>query len=418
MIPERVKGLIERSRALAGALLIALVSGLGGLYAGQAGLVPAGWARFLGLPPAGQAAGGPAENWEQLDQVMRTVQSRYIDPIPEEELVKGAIRGLVEATGDKYSVYMDAQEYATFLKHWEPTFGGVGIVVGMQDDFVTVIKPIRGTPGERAGLRTGDRIVAVDGKDVTRMSVDEVAQLIRGPKGTTVRLRISRAPYTDTFEVEIERADIRVPHMDGMMLDWAPGVGYIRIEEFNTDVSDQVAAKLAELRAAGMKGLVLDLRQNPGGLLSEAEEVASLFLGSGPVVHVVERGGERKTLYSKGSRDFDLPMVVLVDGGSASASEIVAGALKDRGVATLVGTKTFGKGSVQTFYNLEGGAGLKLTTARYLTAGGHSIHQKGITPDVEVTVPEPEPGQMPLPLDDPQNPQMQRAVEILQNQMR
>ncbi|MCG0238693.1 MAG: S41 family peptidase [Firmicutes bacterium] len=413
-----MKSLVGRIRALAGALLIAVVSGLGGVYVGQSGLVPPDLVERMGLPVFGPGAGHRGPEWEQLEQVFHTIRDRYVQPVDEATLVKGAIRGMVEATGDKYSMYMDAQEYAAFLRHFEPSFTGIGVVVGIKDNYVTIIRPIRGTPGERAGLRTGDRILAVDGKDVTRMSVDEVANLIRGPKGTKVRLRISRPPYTDSFEVEIERAEIQPPYTEGKMLEWAPGVGYIRIEEFNTNVSQQVARQLAELRAKGMKGLVLDLRQNPGGLLTEAVKTASLFLGPGPIVHVVDREGNRETHSSTGQRDFDLPLVVLIDGGSASASEIVAGALRDRGVATLVGTRTFGKGSVQSFYNLDGGAGLKLTTHQYLTAGGHSIHQVGIQPDVVVEAPPPEPGAEPVPPDDPRDPQLRRAVEILKSKMR
>lgn len=406
--------MLELRRALAAGALIALVFGLGGFYAGQLAAAPDGpGVAVRGL--LGRPAPAPAQpqvapgDWRQLEAVRGYIKERFVDPVPEAELIRGAIRGLVESTGDKYSVYMSPEQYTNFLRHFEDSFGGVGVQVELKDNFVTVVKPIKGTPGEKAGLRTGDRIVGVDGRDVTRMSLDEVVQLIRGPEGTKVRLTVNREDRK--FEVTLTRTRIQMPSLSSQMLE--PGIGYIRIEEFNTRIGARVREKLTQLRGQGLRALILDLRQNPGGLLSEAVEVSSLFLGPGPVVHVVGRDGSRETLNSKGKAPFDLPLVVLVDEGSASASEIVAGAIKDRGAGVLMGARTFGKGSVQTFFDLEGGAGLKLTTARYLTAGGHSIHQKGIDPDMVVEVPKTA----RLDLDDPKHPQVQQAVEWLRRKI-
>lgn len=407
--------MIDSRRALAGGALIALLSGLGGFYAGQISMVPGGPGQILrdlvGLPaPApGRPQFAPGD-WRQLDEVKAYIKQRFVDPVKEEDLLRGAVRGLVESTGDKYSVYMPPDQYTSYLRHFDESFGGVGVQVELKDNFVTVVRPIKGTPGERAGLRTGDRIVGVDGRDVTRLSLDEVVQLIRGPEGTQVRLTVSREPYRDRFDVTLTRAKILTPNMEGYMLQ--PGIGFIRIEEFNTKVGARVRDKIAELRRQGMRGLILDLRQNPGGLLSEAVDVSSLFVGPGPVVHIVGRDGTRETHNSRG-KGFDLPLVVLVDEGSASASEIVAGAIKDRKAGVLIGTRTFGKGSVQTFFDLEGGAGLKLTTARYLTAGGNSIHQKGIDPDLLVEVPKTA----RIELTDPHHPQIQKAVEWLKQRL-
>lgn len=401
--------MLNPRRALAGAALVALLSGTGGFYLGHMSTVsgsPGQWLRHLvGVPSPTPARVVPGD-WRQLDAVRAHVKERYVDPIPEDELVRGAIRGLVESTGDKYSNYMTTEQYTGYLRHFQESFGGVGVQVELKDNFVTVVRPIQGTPGEKAGLRTGDRIMGVDGRDTVQLSLDEVVQLIRGPEGTQVRLTVSREPYRDRFEVSLTRSKIQTPNMSGYMLQ--SGIGYIRIEEFNSKIGERVRDKISELRGQGMRGLILDLRQNPGGLLSEAVDVASLFVGPGPVVHIVGRDGNRETYNSHG-KGFDLPLAVLVDEGSASASEIVAGAVKDRHVGVLIGVKTFGKGSVQTFFDLEGGAGLKLTTARYLTAGGHSIHQKGIEPDVVVETPKASPAD----LLSHQNPQIQRAADWL-----
>lgn len=397
-----------------GALLIAVFAGAAGFAAGQARFVAGPLLARLGVsvPGPGAAAGGLASEWRILEEARRKVLENYVDPVPDKDLLTGALRGLIEATGDRYSLYLTPEEYRSYLRHFEGSFAGIGIQVELKDDYITVVRPLRGTPGEKAGLRTGDRIMAVDGRDVSRMSIDEVVDLIRGPAGTRVRLTISRWPYREQFDVDVERARIEVPQMEGTMLSWAPGVGYIRIEEFNTGIAGRVAETLGALRRQGMRALILDLRQNPGGLLGEAVDVASLFVPRGPVAYVVSRDGRKETLYAKGS-PLGLPLAVLVDGGSASASEIVAGAIKDRSAGTLVGTRTFGKGSVQSFIDLQGGSALKLTTARYLTAGGHMIHGRGIEPDVLVPMPE---GQA-IARDGGRDPQVEKAVEVLRQRM-
>lgn len=406
--------MLDMRRALAGALVIAVTSGLAGYFVGQAGALPQGagwparlavWVRGAAPEPAAQPAG-----WQLVDQVRRYLKERYVEPLDDQRLIEGALRGMVEATGDRYSMYYSPQQYTQYRERFNESFGGIGIQVELKDNYVTVVRPIKGTPGERAGLRTGDRIVGVDGKDVTQMSLDEVVALIRGPVGTPVRLTISREPYKTRFDVTITRALIPRPQGAAYMVE--PDIGYIRIEEFNENVHKRVEAALADLRRKGMKGLILDLRQNPGGLLEEAVEVASLFVGPGPVVHIVQRDGQRETRSSKG-RGFDLPLVVLVDGGSTSAAEIVAGAIQDRKAGVLVGSRTFGKGSVQSFFDLPGGSGLKLTTARYLTASGRSIHQVGIEPDVPVDAPR----EARVDLDDRSHPQFRKAIEVLRQRM-
>lgn len=338
------------------------------------------------------------------------VQDRYVDPITEQQLLEGAIRGLVEATGDKYSTYFSQKAYTEFLQELRDQLSGIGVQVEYKDNYVTIVAPMKDTPGARAGLRSGDRIVAVNGKDVTGLNFEEVVSMIRGPAGTPVRLTIDR--NREILHVSLVRAKIPVPQIEWRMLETNPRVGYIHLIQFNEGIGERTRAALDALRAQGMQGLILDLRQNPGGFLHEAVAVASLFVPEGPVVHVVSRTGARETHNSKG-RGFDLPLVVLVDEGSASASEVVAGAIKDRGAGVLVGGRTFGKASVQTFFELPDGSGLKLTTARYLTAGGYSINQKGIEPNIAV----PAPADLKLSLDDPNHPQMRKALEVLRTRM-
>lgn len=392
--------MIDRKQAIAGALLVALVAGLAGFVVGHRGLLPV---------PGGRAA--PPAEWQQLELVRSYIKSHFVEPVPDARLIEGALRGLVESTGDAYSVYLNRNRYTQFLESLNDSFSGIGVQVEYRDNFVTVVSPLKDTPGARAGLRRGDRVVAVDGRNVTHLHLDEVVSLIRGPAGTQVRLTIEREQRK--FDVNLTRAHIPLPQIDWRMLETQPKIGYVQLYQFNTGLGERLQEAIAALRSQGMQGLILDLRGNPGGLLSEAVNVASVFLPPGPVVHVVDRKGVRQTYNSQGT-GFDLPLVVLVDGDSASAAEIVAGALKDREQAILVGTRTFGKASVQNMFELPDGSGLKLTIARYLTADGQSIHETGIAPDVVVEV-DPE---LALPLNDLRHPQLKQAVEIIRQRLR
>lgn len=344
---------------------------------------------------------------------MRAIQEQHVDPVPPEKLNEGALKGMVEALGDRYSTYFTADEYDRFVEHFEGFTGiGVTVEISQKTGLVTVVAPIKGSPGEKAGLRAGDAIIAVDGKDTTNMDLNAVVALIKGPKGTRVKLTVQREGVSKPLEFTITRDVITLPILDYRMLDQAAGIGYIQFYEFNKGAASQLREAIAQLRAEGMKGLILDLRQNPGGLLTEAVDVASLFLPpKEPVVHVVERGKEKRTFRTSGERAWDGPLLLLVDGGSASAAEILAGAVKDLKVGALLGTTTFGKGSVQTFWELSDGSGIKLTTAKYLTAGEKAINGVGIEPDIVVENPNKV-----LP-GDPGDPQLEAAVREIQSMM-
>lgn len=414
----------ERREGRLGTLVLVLIIGAVSYVAGAMGLVP--WVNErIARPPVqsvqppgstGDSAGGSAATGldvKRLEEVMRAIQEQHVDPVPPEKLNEGALKGMVEALGDRYSTYFTADEYDRFVEHFEGFTGiGVTVEISQKTGLVTVVAPIKGSPGEKAGLRAGDAIIAVDGKDTTNMDLNAVVALIKGPKGTRVKLTVQREGVSKPLEFTITRDVITLPILDYRMLDQAAGIGYIQFYEFNKGAASQLREAIAQLRAEGMKGLILDLRQNPGGLLTEAVDVASLFLPpKEPVVHVVERGKEKRTFRTSGERAWDGPLLLLVDGGSASAAEILAGAVKDLKVGALLGTTTFGKGSVQTFWELSDGSGIKLTTAKYLTAGEKAINGVGIEPDIVVENPNKV-----LP-GDPGDPQLEAAVREIQSMM-
>lgn len=316
-------------------------------------------------------------------RALQIVKARYVEPVDTETLVAGAVKGMVSSLGDPHSIYMDAKMYKEFMVETEGSFGGVGMVLGVKDKILTVVSPIEGTPSDKAGIKSGDQILQIDGKDTKDMALDEAVNKIRGPEGTTVNLAI-RHENEPTKEVSLTRSNIQIKTVAGKMLP--DKIGYIRLSMFNENTGSDFNQKYKELEAEGMKGIILDLRDNPGGLLDESVKVASKFVPKGPVVSVVTRDGHRET-HSSNLEAIKYPVAVLVNGGSASASEIVSGAIQDTASGTLIGTKTYGKGSVQTVLRLEGGA-IKLTIAKYLTPNDRSINGIGIEPDIKVEMPK------------------------------
>lgn len=348
-------------------------------------------------------------------QVMALVKTKYVDPVSLMDLVsayskQGSIAGMLKTLNDPYTRYMNKADYASFTEQTEGTFAGIGVTVDLKGDYVVVGQPFKGTPGEKAGLLPGDLIIAVDGKSTKNMALDAAVSLIRGPAGTTVVLTIERTSEgrVQTMEVRIKRAIIHVPTVEYEVLkDKAGPIGLVSIMQFSRGTSTELRDALAELRASGVKGLILDLRYNPGGLLDEAISVCAQFLSGGKVLSVVDRSRTEQPLYAQSYKPFGGPIVMLVNEWSASASEITAGALQDRKIATLVGVKTFGKGVVQTVFPIAGGGGLSLTTSRYLTAGGRAIHKIGIEPDVRVELPE----------GSKTDVQFDKALEVLREKM-
>ncbi len=344
------------------------------------------------------AAEGTYENLKVFAEVMSLIQNYYVEEKSSKDLTEGAIRGLLR-TLDPHSSYMDKEAYEARKQETEGQFGGLGIEITVRDNYVTVVTPIEDTPAERAGLMAGDKIMKIDGVVAKDMDIMEAVKKMRGPVGTSVKLTIYRESGDKTFDVDIVRAVVKVRSVKYGMID--KETGYLRILSFSAETSDETAAAMKGLKDKGMKRLVLDLRNDPGGLLKEAVEVCEQFIPEGEVV-VSTRGrtSDQNGRFISRNRNADTatPIVVLINAGSASASEIVSGALKDLHRAVIVGVRSFGKGSVQTVRELSDGSGLSLTTARYFTPAGTMIHGIGIEPDVEVklSVPGMEDGPEPI----------------------
>lgn len=311
-----------------------------------------------------------------LQDVIRTVSDRYVEDIDPAELYDLAVDGLLEKLGDPHSTLLRPEDYSDLRLSTTGNYGGLGIRIDEKDDWITVVQTLPNTPADRAGLQPGDRLIEVDGESMEGWSSDRAVRVLRGPKGAAVDLKISRAGVPEPIPVRIVRDEIHVEYVTGFILEDA--IGYISHQQFSAKSADDIRRLVDSLSAQGMRGLIFDLRGNPGGLLEEGVAVSDLFLKKGSeVVRTRSRIAEQNDEYyaEKSPIAPDLPVVVLVDGFSASASEIVAGALQDHDRALVVGTPTFGKGSVQTLYPLNGGNYLKLTTARWYTPTGRSIHR-------------------------------------------
>lgn len=319
-----------------------------------------------------------------VEEVREYLSRYYVDPLPEEKLGKSSVEELISGLHDPYTAYLSPKDYEEFLESLHGDFSGVGIRLEKVGDYIVVVAPIRGSPAERAGIKPGDRILAVDGHSLLGEPVEKATALIRGEAGTTVVLTIWREQQ-GRFEVKLVRERVHIPSAYWQLLP--DGVGYIRVEDFGVKAGEEVRQAVAELLPKS-KGLILDLRGNPGGLLDAAIEVAAIFVPAGPVVQVVERGEQPEILEGNGGGKLKLPLVVLVDRWTASAAEIVAGAIQDYRTGVLVGERTFGKGSVQSVFELSNGGALKLTVARYRTALGREVDKKGIEPDYWVAARE------------------------------
>ncbi|RUM30128.1 MAG: S41 family peptidase [Aquifex sp.] len=321
-----------------------------------------------------------------FSEVLKIVENNYVEQVPIKKLIYGAIDGMVSSL-DPFSDFFTPEQYKEFMSETEGEFGGVGIEITMENGRPVVVSPIEGTPAWKAGLRPGDIIIAINGEDTFNMSLMDVVKKIRGKPGTKVKLTILRKGKGKPVEVVIVRARIKVPSVKYVNYK---GIGYIKISQFTSGTARSLEKAIKDLEEQGVYGFIVDLRNNPGGLLSEAVDVGDIFIPKGKlIVYTKGRRGELHRYFAeKESITKNLPIVLLVNKGSASASEIVAGALQDYHIATLVGEKTFGKASVQNLIPLEDGSAIKLTIAYYYTPKGRLIHKKGIKPDVEVKMDE------------------------------
>ncbi len=334
-----------------------------------------------------QASPDTYEDLKAFTQALELVQRNYVEKPDTKELMQGAIRGMI-ASLDPHSSYMSERQFKEMNVDIKGEFTGVGIQIGIKNQQLTIIAPIEDTPGFRAGLAAGDKILKINEDWTKDMSIEQAVDKMRGPKGTAVRLMILRETWDKPKEFKIVRDIIKVLSVKSKMLD--DSVGLIRIIQFQGQTPEELEKALKTLEAKGMKKLILDLRNDPGGLLDASVDVSSKFLPKDSLVVYLQ--GRQKTdrkdfLTTSAETPRTYPMVVLVNTGSASASEIVSGALQDSKRALILGTQTFGKGSVQTVFPLESGGGIRLTTAKYYTPSGRSIQNVGITPDIEVKLP-------------------------------
>lgn len=316
---------------------------------------------------------------------MNIIKSSYHGEINQQKLFDGAIDGMVKALDDPYSAYLDEKNFAKLNELTEGSFGGIGIVFGKKDDEYVVISALPDNPGALAGIKNGDIIVSVDGTLVRELNMDEVAQKIRGKVGTEVTL-VVKDKNGNEKTVTVVRQDIKTPSVGGQMLEGTK-IGYIRIAVFNESTGEDFKKIYTELESKGMEATLLDLRANPGGLLDGGVAVAKMLVPKGPIVSIAYKDGTRYTESSELEK-VKYPLAVLVDNGTASAAEIVAGAVKDTKAGRLFGVKTFGKGSVQGVYKVDDTTGLKITIAKYYTPSGTSIHNVGIEPDEEIKLPD------------------------------
>jgi carboxyl-terminal processing protease len=357
--------------------------------------------------------GIPAHDARLLSEVMGLIHDDYVDDTDDHTLMSNAIRGMVGEL-DPHSAFMDKDEFEDLKIATEGNYSGIGVEVTAEEGVLIVIAPLDDSPAARAGIRPGDAILAIDGRPLRNEPLDEAIKRIRGEPGTVVKLGIGREPLPQPLELSIERAVVSVHSVRFGMLE--PGYGYLRISQFSETTGPDTLAAIRALEdesGGKLRGLVLDLRNNPGGVLDAAVEVSDAFLEDGTIVSAEGRSAESR--FRMQAMEGDLargaPIAVLVNEGSASAAEIVAGALRDNGRAKLFGQKTFGKGSVQTVLPLEDGQALKLTTSRYFTPSGVSIHERGIEPDV----PLPEPEVIAAGAEDAgeRDPEIRAAVDFL-----
>lgn len=362
-------------------------------------LIAAAAAAGFGLAQFASRGGAPSwwpdrerdRNVRYFKEVLQIVKENYVEESPKSsygELTRSALAGMVGEL-DPHSEFLPAEDFSRTEEELTNEFSGVGIQVEQRDNKVVVISPIAGSPAERAGIRRGDQLVMVDGHSVDAPSMDGVVKLIRGEPGTEVRLTLYRPALSRTLEFTLQRERIRLESVRNAGMK-PGGVGYLQITQFSERTGDEFRRALAGLESRGMRALIIDLRNNPGGLLDAAVEVCEEFFGKDElIVYTQGRSADTREEY-RAERDHprrSYPIAILVNGGSASAAEIVAGAMRDTRRAVIVGERTFGKGSVQSVFELRDGEGLRLTTARYYTPGGITIHEKGIAPSVEVEIP-------------------------------
>jgi len=339
------------------------------------------------------------------------LQENFIDPskIDNQKIIYGAIEGMAESLGDPYTSFFDPGQAKRFQQDLSGSFEGIGVEIGVKKNQLTVIAPLEGTPGQKAGLKAGDSILKIDGKDASNMTTEEAVSLIRGAKGTSVTLLIFRDSWASPKDIKITRETIKIASIKWELKN--NNVAYIHIFQFDGTMPNDFRKVALEILSGPAQKIVLDLRGNPGGYLEVSQEIAGWFLPQGQIVTIEDfgKGKEQKQYKTEGNANLaSYPLVVLIDQGSASASEILAGTLRDNRKIKLIGEKSFGKGSVQEVVNLRGGSFLKITIAKWLTPKGNSISEVGLEPDIKVSISDKD-------AEANKDPQLDKALEIISN---
>ena len=336
----------------------------------------------------------------------KVVEDKYnLEPLDYQEMVYGAIEGMVYSLGDPYTVFLDPEESEIFDEDMKGSFSGIGVEIGFRDKLLTVIAPLKDSPGEKAGLLPGDKILEVDGEEIIGMSIDRAVNLIRGEKGTKVLLTIAREGLDELKDIEVIRDTIILKTVEWEVEE--NNIAYIKISQFKEETTFELDNEIGDILAIDPRGIIIDLRNNTGGYVGTVKEIAGRFLDRGEVVFIEDYGDEKsihKTIGNK--RFFDVPIVVLINEGSASASEILAGALRDNMGVKLVGKKTFGKGSVQELKHLKDGSSIKITVAEWLTPNRTVINNNGVEPDFDVEMSFED-------YENDRDPQLEKALELL-----
>ncbi|NLY48346.1 MAG: S41 family peptidase [Clostridiales bacterium] len=355
---------------------------------------------------------------EKLSLLKMLIDTYYLDEVDPENFATGIYRGFIASLNDPYSTYYTKEEYSNLLESSSGVYYGIGAVVSqdVKTGIITVVKPYEGTPAYNAGLLPNDIIYKVNGEEVTGKDLTEVVSKIKGKEGTEVVITIYRDGVDEPMDFTIVRQKINTPTIEFEMLDSRNKIGYIQITEFDEITVSQFSDAVSRLERKGMKGLIIDVRDNPGGLLNSVVKILDRLIYKGLLVYTEDKNGQREEKYADDSKQFNKPIVVLINENSASASEIFAGALQDYEKATIVGTTSFGKGIVQSVIPLTDGTAVKLTISKYYTPKGRNIHGTGITPDVEIELDEELKKMVTIPHD--QDNQLQKAIEIIKDKIK
>lgn len=350
---------------------------------------------------------------EKLQGIDNLINRYYIEDVDENDLIEGMYKGYVAGIGDPYSTYYTVDEYKALMDSSSGIYYGIGATVSQDvtTGIIRIVKPFVSSPAYEAGLLPEDILYKVDGEEVTGIDLTEVVSKIKGPEGTTTTLTIIREGVDEELEIEVTRRKIEVPTIEHTMLD--NNIGYIAISEFDKVTVDQFLSAVEELEEKGQRGLIIDVRNNPGGLLDSVTKMLDRLLPEGLIVYTEDKYGNREEIKSNASDYFDKPLVVLTNGNSASASEIFAGAIQDYGIGKVVGTNTFGKGIVQSIFPLPDDTAVKVTVSKYFTPNGRDIHEVGIAPDVEVELDEELRKQVVI--EKEKDNQLQKGIEVLED---